>query len=78
MEQGKDMTRLKGVRLQKRIRVLPFLWINLSKSGYSVSIGSKWVKLNIRRGGVWLTGSLVGSGISYRKKLPKSNKTPTG
>lgn len=61
---------MKGLRYQKRIRVLPFLWVNLSKTGISFTIGCQYVKLNVGRRGVWLSGSWVGTGISVRKKLP--------
>ncbi|MBT2909682.1 DUF4236 domain-containing protein [Vibrio anguillarum] len=61
---------MKGLRYQKRVRVLPFLWLNLSKTGVSVTLGGRFVKLNIGRQGVWLSGSLVGTGLSFRKKVP--------
>ncbi|EKO3439436.1 DUF4236 domain-containing protein [Vibrio fluvialis] len=64
-----------SVRFQKRITLLPFLWLNLSKTGFSLTIGCRFIKLNIGRRGLWLTGSLVGTGLSVRKKLgTTSNK----
>ncbi|HEJ2458014.1 TPA: DUF4236 domain-containing protein [Vibrio cholerae] len=61
---------MKGLRYQKRVRVLPFLWLNISKTGVSVTLGGRFVKLNIGRQGVWLSGSLVGTGLSWRRKVP--------
>lgn len=40
---------VKGLRYQKRIRVLPFLWVNISKASFSITIGNRFVKLNIGR-----------------------------
>ncbi|WP_080176049.1 DUF4236 domain-containing protein [Photobacterium toruni] len=57
------------IRYQKRIRFLPFLWFNVSKGGFSVTVGCRYIKLNVGRRGVWLSGSLVGTGLSVRKKL---------
>ncbi|MCG7545396.1 MULTISPECIES: DUF4236 domain-containing protein [Pseudoalteromonas] len=67
-----------SIRFQKRVKVLPFLWLNFSKTNFSVTIGGKFLKLNIGRKGIWFTGSLAGSGISYRKKLNKkqTQKSP--
>lgn len=63
-----------GIRYQKRITLLPFLWLNLSKTGVSVTVGCRFIKLNIGRRGLWLTGLLVGSGLSYRKKVELPGK----
>ncbi|EKO3621954.1 DUF4236 domain-containing protein [Vibrio metschnikovii] len=65
---------MKGLRYQKRIRVLPFLWVNISKASFSIAIGNRFVKLNIGRRGVWFSGSLVGTGLSFRKKVPLQKK----
>lgn len=65
---------MKGLRYQKRIMLLPFLWINISKSSVSVTIGCRFVKLNIGKQGLWVTGSMVGSGWSVRAKVGSENK----
>lgn len=58
-----------SIRFQKRKRILPFLWLNFSKSGVSVSIGCRFAKINIGKRGIWFSGSLVGTGLSVRHKL---------
>ncbi|MFW1108327.1 DUF4236 domain-containing protein [Vibrio parahaemolyticus] len=68
---------MRGLRYQKRMRVLPFLWLNVSKSSVSVSIGCRYVKLNIGRRGVWFSGSFVGTGLSFRKKVSVDKKSNT-
>ncbi len=55
------------------------VWLNVGKTGInSLSIGGRWVTLNIGRRGVYLTGSIAGTGLSARKRLIKprqSNET---
>jgi len=57
-----------GFRFRKRIRLLPHLWINASKSGASVSIGTRGLTLNANRQGLQETLGLPGAGISYRTR----------
>jgi len=62
---------LKGLRFQKRLRILPGLKINLSKSGASASIGPRGADVNIGRNGVTTNASIPGTGLSYRQKVGK-------
>lgn len=62
-----------NVRFQKRIRLLPFLWLNLSKTGTSLTLGCRFLKINVGKRGIWLTGSLTGTGLSVRHQLKKPN-----
>jgi len=59
---------LKGLRFQKRIRILPGLRINLSKSGASASMGPRGADVNIGRGGVTTNAGIPATGPSYRQK----------
>jgi hypothetical protein len=40
-----------GFRFRKRIRIIPGLWLNASKSGISASIGGHGGTLNVNRNG---------------------------
>ena len=60
---------LRGLRFQKRIRILPGLRINLSKSGASASVGPRGADVNIGRGGVTTNAGIPGTGLSYRQKV---------
>ncbi|WP_268810102.1 DUF4236 domain-containing protein [Vibrio parahaemolyticus] len=60
---------MKGLRYQKRIKVLPFLWVNISKSNFSITIGNRFIKFNIGRRGLWFSGSLVRF-LSDKYQLP--------
>ena len=64
-----------SLRLQKRITLFKGLTLNLSKTGASVSIGTRGARLNIR--GDKVTGSvgLPGTGLSYRQRLDNLSNT---
>jgi uncharacterized protein DUF4236 len=58
-----------GLRYRRRLKILPGLWFNLSKSGVSTSIGGHGATLNVGRNGTRTTLGLPGSGLSYRGRL---------
>jgi hypothetical protein len=60
-----------GFRFRKRVRLLPGLYVNLSKSGASVSIGGHRITENISRRGVRTTLSIPGTGLSYTTRTAK-------
>lgn len=60
---------LKGLRFQKRLRILPGLRINLSKSGASTTLGPRGAGVNIGKDGITTNAGLPGSGLSYRQKV---------
>jgi Protein of unknown function (DUF4236) len=39
-----------GFRFRKRIKIIPGVWFNLSKSGISTSIGGKGLTINLKDG----------------------------
>jgi hypothetical protein len=55
-----------GFRLRRRLHIMPGVYLNLSKSGVSTSIGSHGATLNLSKRGTRTTVSLPGSGLSYR------------
>jgi len=63
-----------GFRLRKRIKLLPGLWLNLSKTGVSTSIGGKGVTVNIKDGKTKTTIGIPGTGISYSEATPKPHE----
>ncbi|MEZ5851958.1 MAG: DUF4236 domain-containing protein [Hyphomicrobiaceae bacterium] len=59
-----------GVRFQKRIRIFPGVYINLSKSGVSASVGGKGATVNVNAAGKrMVTFGIPGTGLSYRAPL---------
>ena len=62
---------LRGLRFQKRLRVLPGVRINLSKSSASASIGPRSADVNIGPHGISANAGIPGTGLSYLTKLAK-------
>ena len=57
------------VRFQRRIKILPGVTANLSKSGISLSIGPRGLKYNIGPRGQYITTGIPGTGIYKRTKI---------
>ena len=55
-----------GFRFRRRLRIMPGIYVNLSKTGGSLSIGGHGATLNVSRAGTRTTVGLPGSGLSYR------------
>jgi hypothetical protein len=60
-----------GFRFRKRLRIIPGVWVNLSKKGGSLSVGGHGATMNISKKGVRETVGLPGTGISYQTKPRK-------
>jgi hypothetical protein len=60
-----------GFRFHKRLRIIPGLWLNISKKGGSLSVGGRGATINVNREGHQETVGLPGSGLSYRTKRRK-------
>ncbi|MBU6303246.1 MAG: DUF4236 domain-containing protein [Verrucomicrobia bacterium] len=59
-----------GLRFQKKIRILPGLYLNISKSGLSVSAGGHGATVNVGTSGrKTATIGVPGTGLSYRAPL---------
>lgn len=56
-------------RFQKRIKVVPGIHLNLSKSGVSTSVGTNGATVNVGKDGVKGTAGIPGTGLSYQKQL---------
>ena len=60
-----------GFRFHKRLRIIPGLWINLSKKGGSLSVGGRGATINVNTDGHQETVGRPGSAVSYRTKRRK-------
>jgi Protein of unknown function (DUF4236) len=67
-----------GFLFRKRIRILPGVWLNLSKRGVSTSIGGKGITINIKDNKTRTTASLPGTGLSYRTTSTSKPSTRSG
>lgn len=60
-------------RFHKRVKLAKGAWVNVSKTGLSLSFGVKGVTGNVSRRGLTTSLNIPGSGLSYRKRLLKFN-----
>lgn len=54
---------------RKTIKILPWVTLNLNKSGMSVSIGPRGAKLNISKKGAYFNTNIPGTGIYNKTKV---------
>ena len=63
------------LRFYRRIPIIPGLvWLNLSKSGISITIGPRGLKLTLGRRGPRITAGLPGTGISISETLGRRRR----
>lgn len=62
------------MRFQKRIKILPGVRINLSKSGISTSLGRPGATVNIGAKGSKFTGGIPGTGLSHTVGLGEKER----
>lgn len=65
------------MKFRKRVQVIPGLTINISKSGFSTTVGVRGASINVGKNGAFLNTSIPGTGLYDRKKinvLPASAK----
>ena len=61
-------------RFFRRIKLAPWLTLNLSKRGVSFSFGPRGAKITTGTNGVRGTVGLPGTGLSYTKKLGRGRR----
>lgn len=66
-----------GLRFRKRIKILPGVYINLSKSGVSTSLGGKGLTVNLRGDKTRTTVGIPSTGISYSSTSTTSDPHAT-
>jgi hypothetical protein len=63
-----------GLRFYRRVPIIPgLLWLNISKTGFSFSIGSQGWRLTRNRNGTLFTVGLSGTGLFWTKFFSKRN-----
>lgn len=58
-----------GIRFRKRVKIMPGVSLNISKSGISTTIGTKGASVNIGKNGVYGNAGIPGTGIYTREKI---------
>ena len=67
-----------GTRFYRRIKILPGVTINLSKSGASLSLGPRGARITLSKKGTRKTVGIPGTGLSYTdyEKHAKAHPAP--
>ena len=60
-----------GFRFIRRVKILPGVRLNLSKSGVSLSAGVRGASVNLGKRGLYGNVSVPGTGLSYRERLDR-------
>lgn len=64
-----------NITFRKSFRILGLIRFNFGKTGFtSVSIGGRWLTLNIGRRGVYIQGSLSGTGLGAKRWIWKPTR----
>jgi hypothetical protein len=61
-------------RFQRRIKILPGLRLNVSKTGISWTVGTRGASVTARDGKLTGNVGIPGTGLSYRKRLDLPNQ----
>ena len=56
-------------RFQRRIKILPGLRLNVSKTGFSWTVGTRGASVTARDGKLTGNVGIPGTGLTYRKRL---------
>ncbi len=63
-----------GLRYRKRIKIAPGIYINISKSGMSTTIGPRGASVNFGRNGTYINAGIPGTGLYERQRIDKTCK----
>jgi hypothetical protein len=66
-----------GFRFQRRLRILPGVTINVSKSAVSVTAGVKGAHVTAGTNGARVGASLPGTGLSWNERVHTNPPVPT-
>jgi len=60
-----------GLNFRKRIKILPGVSVNISKSGVSTSVGTRGASVNVGKRGTRATVGIPGTGLSHTQQLTR-------
>src|ERR1041385_7685462 len=65
-----------GLRFRRRIKILPGVHLNLSRSGISTSVGVRGASMTFGKQGTFVNSGIPGTGISYRSRVSPEPRPP--
>ncbi|TNH04504.1 DUF4236 domain-containing protein [Testudinibacter sp. TR-2022] len=66
-----------ALKFRKRVKIVPGVTVNLSKSGVSGTFGAKGASVNVGKKGTYLNTGIPGTGIYDRQRLDGKSNTST-
>lgn len=60
---------------KRRVKIIPGVHLNLSKSGISTSVGVRGANVTLAKSGTYLNTGIPGTGIYQRQKISRNGKT---
>lgn len=66
-----------GFYYRKRIKILPGVRLNLSKSGISMTVGKRGASMNFNKSGTYMNAGIPGFGIYTRTRISQNTQLPT-
>jgi hypothetical protein len=70
-----ESSRFMGLRFRRRIKIIPGVHLNISRSGISTSVGVRGASVTLGKRGTYGNIGLPGTGISYRERISPPNAT---
>lgn len=67
-----------GWKFRKRIKIMPGVSLNLSKSGVSTTIGPRGASVNIGKRGTYLNTGIPGTGLYNRQRIDAGDSNSSG
>jgi hypothetical protein len=66
------------MKFRKRVKLFPGVTLNMSKSGFSTTIGIPGASVNFGKSGTFLNTGIPGTGLYYRQRIGgKKNRNTT-
>ncbi|QUM78773.1 DUF4236 domain-containing protein (plasmid) [Moritella sp. 24] len=69
------MTKKTQITFRKQIKILPFLTLRIGKKSFSFRLGGRYLGVSIGSTGIYISGSLVGTGFGFRRKITPKKDT---
>ena len=65
-----------GLQFRKRIKIMPGVTLNFSKSGISFTVGVRGMSVNLSKRGIGTSVGIPGTGVGFRKNIPLPKELP--
>jgi len=62
-----------SLRFRRRIKIIPGVHLNISRSGISTSVGVRGASVTLGKRGTYLNTGIPGTGVSWRERISEPN-----